>query len=355
MQNRPNAFTQRGGDTILMERLAEGLRALGIQVEIDVSAQANLASVDLVHLFNFALPELTEFLAQHCVQQGKPYVVTTLYEDWPKFFNQMHIHAQALGAYRDAGQPREKWPELAAAAERVEPRAHLENTFAARHAAGLLATGLEEVRVLKRDYGGQLPIFINHVGCDISEFQDDGSYFRSRYGISDFILCVGRIETRKNQLMLLKALEDSELPLVFAAGGFTYQPEYSEHCRKFKRKGETLFLERLTPEELTSAFSACKVHALPSWYELPGIVSLEAARLGANVIVSDNGTSRDYFGPLAFYPRPESPEDIHNAVLAAYYQPKRSQLAERAAQFTWENSAKEVLEVYRRLLPGAAS
>lgn len=350
MQNRPNALTQRGGDTIVLERLSEGLRERGVRVDIDLTGEAELSNYQLVHLYNFATPVFTEQLARRCVAFGVPYVVTTLYEDWPLFYNQMHLHFEALRAYFEAGQPRARWGELAESVRHCEPKERLENGWTAQHAAGLMATGAGEERALRRDYGSAIPTFVCHVGCDIAPFRDDGSLFVSKFGMRDFVLCVGRLETRKNQLMLLKALEDSDLPVVIATSGFTYQPEYAAACRGFRRKGETLFLERLEPELLSSAYAAARVHALPSWYELPGIVSLEAARLGANVVASDFGTARDYFGELAYYARPDSPEDILNAVTAAFHQPKSPALAERVSRYTWSNACEETLGVYEKVL-----
>lgn len=151
--------------------------------------------------------------------------------------------------------------------------------------------------------------------------------------------------------MLLKALEDSEITLVFAGGGFTYQPEYEEVCRRFSRKGKTVFLDRLSPEMLASAYSAARVHALPSWFELPGLVSLEAAEYGANVVVGDKGTISDYFGGHAFYCSPDDSESVRNAVLAAYYAPpRRGELETCVKEFSWDRAAEETLAVYQQVL-----
>jgi glycosyltransferase involved in cell wall biosynthesis len=350
MQNRTNVFTQRGGDTIVLERLSAGLRQFGITVDIDVTAGADLRSYDLVHLFNFATPEYTEYLARRAAECGKPFVVTTLYEDWPIFYNQMQLLAQAFVAYINAGQPQDRWGELAAAIRNCEPRARLENSFAATQAAALLTTGEKESQSLIRDYGTQIRTAVHHLGCDLDTGNQSADLFVKEYGEEDFVLCVGRLETRKNQLALLKALEQSELTLVFAAGGFTYQPEYAQACKAFRRKGKTLFLDRLSPDMLSSAFCAARVHALPSWYELPGLVSLEAARLGCNIVVSPLGTAADYFGELALYARPDEPEDICNAVTAAYYRPPDPKLRERASSYTWQKTADEVRQVYQRIL-----
>ena len=59
-QNRSNVFSHRGGDTIVMERVAEGLRAEGVTVEFDSTGLADLKQFDLVNLYNFALPEMVE-------------------------------------------------------------------------------------------------------------------------------------------------------------------------------------------------------------------------------------------------------------------------------------------------------
>ncbi|MCB0311507.1 MAG: glycosyltransferase, partial [Bdellovibrionales bacterium] len=169
------------------------------------------------------------------------------------------------------------------------------------------------------------------------------------YGVRDFVLCVGRIESRKNQLMLLKALEDSELTVVLAGGGFTYQPEYDQAVRRFVRKGRTIVLDKLSPEMLASAYCAAKVHCLPSWYELPGLVSLEAAHYGCNVVATRSGSTTDYLGDNAFYCDPWSEDSIKNAVLAGYFSPLNSDLKNIVSAFTWERSANEVLKVYREV------
>jgi glycosyltransferase involved in cell wall biosynthesis/Tfp pilus assembly protein PilF len=350
MMNRSNAFSHRGGDTVLMERVAEGLRALGHKVDIDVSGEKNPADYDLAHLHNFAIREATEKMARRCKDAGTPYVVTTMYEDWPKFFNQMANVFYVLKAYIDGGQPAEKWPELLDAARKVEPAKAWDNTWAAHNSEALIATGSYEAESLRRDYPDTPNIEVFHCGCEVSEFDDGGELFRRETGLDNFVFCVGRLEWRKNQLMLLKALEDSDLTVVFATGGFTYQPDYELACRSFVRKGKTIFLGRLEADMLASAFAAARVHVLPSWFELPGLVSLEAARYGTNVVITDYGNARDYFGDLAYYCAPDDDSSIAQAVTAAYYAPTKQGLVEHVKGFTWQKSAEQNVAVYRKIL-----
>ncbi len=350
MQCRENAYTQPGGDTVLMDGISAGLRARGLVVDIDVRGEKNPRDYDLVHLWNFALKEQLERAVKRCTQLSVPFVVNTLYEDWPLFQNQMLAHCAALEAYINSGQDKARWPELLRTAKNVRPAPIWDNSLAANNAAALLASGTSEIAALRRDYPAAKVIEVCPVAADFLDFRDGGDLFRKETGLKDFVLCVGRFELRKNQLMLLKALEDSDMTVVFAGGGFSYQPSYADACRRFKRKGNTVFLDRLEPKMLASAFQAARVHALPGWLELPGIVSLEAANLGTNVVVSDFGTPRDYLGDDAFYCHPGEPDSIRNAVEAAFHSPTKAGLRERVAKFTWDRTAISVGETYQLVL-----
>lgn len=351
MLNRPNARVQPGGDTVVMERICQGLIEKGCAVDIDLDGGKSIKDYDLVHIFNFATPQITEDYARRAKVAGVPYVVTTMYEDRPRFFNQMLAHFEVLREYVVGGQENRIYQELILQARNVAHASKWDNTFAAENAACLIATGQAERSALRRDYNNCAPVEIYRLGCDIIDQRDGGELFTQKTGLRDFVLCVGRLETRKNQLMLLRALEESDLTVVFAGGGFTYQPEYEALCQKFKRRGKTFFLDKLSRTMLVSAYEAASVHVLPSWYELPGIVSMEAARLGTNVVVSDYGTPRDYFGDRAYYCQPDDVDSIYNAVVAAYYAPTRTGLESSIADCTWENAASRVMEIYNQVLP----
>lgn len=351
MQNRKNALKAPGGDTVVMMRVAECLQQRGINVRVDVDREAVLSDYDIVHLHNFATPDDTESLARRCVAAGVPYIVTTMYEDKPLFFNQMVEQAGAFFRYIEAGQPRERFEEFMAPVKRVKPAPCFDNTWTANRAAALVASGVREKETLERDYPDCPFVTTYRLGSDIVDAATKTSIVKGLTGNRDFVLCVGRLEARKNQLMLLKALEDTDIPIVFATSGFTYQPQYAQACKLFKRKqGQVVFLQALSPEELNALFLEARVHALPSWYELPGIVSQEAAKLGANVVVSDYGTPRDYLGDEAFYCAPDDPESILDAVVDAFSSPLRPGLARQVSDYTWENAAARVLEIYQRVL-----
>lgn len=349
VQTRPNVFAQRGGDTVVLERFAAGLRQRGYVVEIDTEGRCSPNDFDLVHLFNFATPALTGAQASEALRCKTPYVVTSLYEETAQFHSQSHYIAGRLVDYVEAGQKRSEFSisyrELAA----IPDAKKFEVSELARHAHAILPNGVNEGKAIKRDFPFSGAIRVVPVGIDRVE-PIAATMFEQTYGVRDFILCVGRIESRKNQLMLLKALEDSELPIVLVGGGFSYQPEYDRAVRNFKRKGQTLILDRLNEQMLASAYSACAIHVLPSWFELPGLVSLEAAARGKNVVVTRTGTTSDYLGDKGFYCFPWDSDSIKSAVYAAYYSPVQAGLVEQATQYTWENAVEALDNVYREIL-----
>ena len=84
IQNRNNAFIAPGGDTLVMEELFRELRSR--DVEVDVAAgKPDLRDVDVVHLVNLTVRSVAEEVAANARSQQVPYVVTTLFEDWPLY------------------------------------------------------------------------------------------------------------------------------------------------------------------------------------------------------------------------------------------------------------------------------
>ena len=349
LQMRTDAFSNPGGDTVVFQRLYDGFKERGLNVAYDINGAINPKDFDLVHLFNFATSEFVDAFAQRCVQANVPFVVSTLYEDWALFFSRMIAYAYIGMAYVETGQDQSKWKELLIAAQKVSAPYYLNNEFAASHAELLFASGQAEKDSLNRAYKDIKKIEIVHFGSDIAVKEADPQKFVDFSGVSDFVLCVGRMECRKNQLMLLKALENVDVPVVLIAGSKVVQKEYEDACRTFRRRAPTLIFNRVEPEMLASAYAAAKVHALPSWYELPGLVTLEAAYYGTNVVASKNGTIYDYLGDEVFYCQPEDEESIKQAVTDAYAAEKNDKLRTLTSSFTWEKTVQKTIEMYSRL------
>ena len=173
--------------------------------------------------------------------------------------------------------------------------------------------------------------------------------FRERWGPDPFVLSVGRIEPRKNTLGLIRAIR----PTRAAAGGHRRGPAglSSDYERECRRAGEGLvaWLGRLDHHDplLASAYAAARVFALPSWFETPGLAALEAALAGCAVVITPYGSTREYFGDLVEYARPDRPEEIRRAVGECWDDGPDPRLARWiATHYLWPNVAQITAEVY---------
>ena len=180
----------------------------------------------------------------------------------------------------------------------------------------------------------------------------DSSLFKKTYNLENFILFIGRIEPRKNIVRLIKAFRNSGLNTCLVIIGKIADQSYFEKC-KLEANENVIFLPPINNDIglLTSAYKAAKVVALPSFYETPGLVALEGGLAGANVVITEIGGTREYFGDYAWYINPIDENSIRMALISAYNTPKNSNLSKRIQdKYTWENVAKKTVQAYRLIM-----
>src|SRR3989454_12678239 len=133
-------------------------------------------------------------------------------------------------------------------------------------------------------------------GVDLRFREGDPSEFRDRYKVEDFVLFVGRVEKRKNLLRLIRAFVRSRLETKLVVLGEVVDEDYFVLCKR-EATDSVLFLPPLPHDSTTlaDAYKACKAVALPSYYETPGLVGLEAGLAGANVVVTADGGAEEKF------------------------------------------------------------
>lgn len=347
-QNRPDMFDRPGGDTAVLYALKKELEAKGVYIEISTNPTHSGEGFDIVHTFNTTLAEYSDAFTRNALANGKLLVATSLQEDFPRYMTRARIFYEIFSRYIKHGQPQQLFDKLTTEVDLNREGPLLTAPLTISHAAALYTSGEEESSCINRHFSGARTV-VARFGLTIPEEPVDGSIFSETFGITDFVLCVGRLESRKNQLMLLKALENETIPLVFITGGVLYQPAYAELCHAFKRQAPTLFLDRLDRKMLLSAYAASRVHALPSWYELPGLVTLEAAALGCRIVASSWGTTRDYVGDAITYCEPDSVASIRQAIFTAIDTPPDPTLVQTMRAFTWESSAATIFDSYQNV------
>jgi glycosyltransferase involved in cell wall biosynthesis len=360
MLNRPTAFIAPGGDVAQMEATRRHLQSLGHKVEVSLATRPDVSGFDVVHVFNMQSGTMPHSFHQiaHAKKQNKPVVLSTIY--WTH--EELNAAAQAELAGQSSVRrrlatllqtPLRAWPLLAHhGLEKIRNRGkEFERQKACLEVAdALLPNTRAEQELLMRDFGVDEAKF--HIIPNAAEgrfYRADPAPFIEKFGMRDFVLCVARIEPRKNQLRLLEVLRELGLPGAFI-GKMERSSPYVQACLQFAGP-RVLFLDHLPHAELAPAYAAAKVHALASWYETPGLSNLEAALAGANIVSTSRGGTREYFEEMAFYCEPDDMASIRTAVQAAFAKDKDTCMrAHIKAHFTWEHVAALTAEIYQEVL-----
>lgn len=167
-------------------------------------------------------------------------------------------------------------------------------------AKAIITLSKEEYEKAYKKYGSKVHYLSN--GVDIAKFSDgNGTSFKRKYNIpasTKMILCSARIDTQKNQLLLLEAFNklcksQDDLHLVLL--GTVSDSDYFRLLKTFiddnVLKTKVTFIQDLTPKDqsLYDAYKGADMLVLPSRHEPFGMVILEAWSAGVPVIASLTG------------------------------------------------------------------
>lgn len=349
MLARPNLLTDPGGDTIQVLHTAEALRQRGLIIDINPS-RPEYKKYDLLHFFNVIDPE---DILGHLQKTTKPYVVSTIYVDYQEYdrYHRRDIVgiANRVLSYHGVEYLKTvgKW---LLKGERLSSYSYLWQGHRRsvvkilKGASCLLPNSENEYRRLVNDFGMEQEYVVVPNGVSIEKFKTVPEQDRAN------ILCVSRIEGRKNQYNLIKALKGTGLMLKLIGNPAKNQQNYYRRCRAIA-DDQVEFLGFVPHETLWQHYAEAQVHVLPSWFETTGLSSLEAALMGCKVVVGDRGDVRDYFQNDAWYCQPGDPTSIRNAILEAYHAPYCSELANRIiSQYNWQNASNLTFFAYQKAL-----
>jgi glycosyltransferase involved in cell wall biosynthesis len=217
----------------------------------------------------------------------------------------------------------------------------------AKHAKMLLPNSESEYKRFAAKYRITTPYHVVPNGIAAEQVAKEYPY-SAQY--KDAVISMGRIESRKNQLNLIRALNNTQYRLYIHGKPSPNNMAYYEQC-KAEAAQNVHIAGHLDEQELYTAYSNARVHVLPSYFETTGLSSLEAAAMGCNIVVTDRGDTRDYFRDDAWYCEPESPASIRTAVDAAYNAPYSEDFRARIlSEYTWQRAAEETLKAYKDVL-----
>ena len=175
-----------------------------------------------------------------------------------------------------------------------------------------------------------------------------------------YFLYVGKLETRKNVKRILQAyaryrkVSGRQERLVLVGRRSASFPEIDEMILALGIKDQVVLPGYVPSNDLPLLYSAAKMFVFPSCWEGFGIPILEAMACGAPVLTSNRTSMPEIAGDAAFLVDPESVEEIAEGMAhVASSTSLRSKLIERgferAKAFTWDDCARQTLEVYRKV------
>lgn len=343
-----------------LTKTAEYLRKCGVEVDFSTQLEPDLTGYDVVHLFNLIRPQEVFLQACNAKRQGKPVVLSTIYVDYSGY----ERNARAgLGGWlaRHVSPFTMEWIKVIARAL-VNGEINKGSVYTITHGylnlcrkiVGMtdvfLPNSNSEMQRVYLDFEAakEKPFVVVPNAVDTVVFDEKGVVVgdaAKKY--EGCVLCVARIEGIKCQLLLVQAMRDLPYQLVLIGKP---APNHLAYFESVKREAgdQVHFVRQVPHEELAQYYKAARVHALVSWMETTGLSSLEAGVMGCNLVITDKGDTRDYFGDDAFYCEPDSVESIRDAIVRAYNAPSNPALIQRIQEdYNWEKAAKKTLEGYR--------
>ena len=353
---RSTLYTIKGGDTIQVSETARCLAELGVQVDIKLTDQdIDYQAYDLLHFFNIIRPA---DILYHLKKSAKPFVLSPILVDYSefdkyhrkgvagiifRFMNTDNIeYIKAVGRWV-LGRDRLMSNDYLWKGQRKSIESLLSRT------GRLLPNSQSEYERLAARYSVKCDYTVVVNGIERSIFHP-GNFIKKD---PQLVICVARIEGVKNQLNLIRALNNTQFRLLIIGAPAPNQAGYYTTCRA-EAATNIRFIEHVPQKELSGYYQRAKVHVLPSWFETTGLSSLEAGAMGCNLVITAKGDTRSYFGEDAVYCDPASPENIYKAVAEAAAKAEDTILAEKInTHYTWQQAAIQTLSAYQTIKAAA--
>jgi len=361
MQNRASTFSIPGGDTVQMVKTKEYLEKLGVSVDINLDLEPDVSKYDVVHLFNILRVQETYIQILNARRYKKPVVVSNIY------WNNSEYEHNAFKGLRKlindyAGTEflerikgvnriiRDKEFNKASVAVIMKGRKNLQKVVI-KNTDMFLPNAYGEILQMERDFNIKIDKYIvapNSIDTNVFKLDNKRNNEYEKY--RDCVLCVARIDPRKCMVNLIEAVNQLNLPLVIVGKASATHNWYYKEVLKHKTDNITI-ISGLPHEELNKLYNVAKVHALVSWYETPGLTNLEAGVCGCNLVMTDKGTTKEYFKEYVSYCDPDNIDSIKGAILKEYNKPKSDLIRKHIlSNFTWEITADRTLEAYTKVL-----
>lgn len=214
----------------------------------------------------------------------------------------------------------------------------------------LTDTPEEKIEVV---YQGCRPEFMMLVG------ETEKKKLREKYGLPEnYLLNVGALEPRKNQLLILKALMAGpiDMPLVIAGQNTNYRKELQSFINQNELHRQVILLPDFPFADLPALYQCATVFVFPSSYEGFGIPVVEALTSGLPVIAATGSCLEESGGPDSIYVSPDNAEELAERIkeVLSDEQKRNSMMVKGlnyALRFSDQSIADNLLRIYKSLIP----
>jgi glycosyltransferase involved in cell wall biosynthesis len=182
-----------------------------------------------------------------------------------------------------------------------------------------------------------------------------------------FLLSVGDLQPRKNQIGLIhafarlaKAYPQLKHHLVLAGKETWFADRVHEAARNSGAAERIHFLGFVSDGDLLQLYNACEVFVFPSFYEGFGLPVLEAMACGRAVACSNASALPEVADGAAILFDPYAADEMVRALADLLLDPElRARMErlgpQRAAHFSWHNSARKTLQVFYEVAARASA
>lgn len=187
-----------------------------------------------------------------------------------------------------------------------------------------------------------------------------------KYDLPDFyILYLGGYELHKNVMTLLLAWSyvgqalGEDYPLVLAGRKpdtvSDVYPDYDDYIKRLRIEEYVRWIGYVDEADKPTLYRQAELFVFPSQYEGFGLPVVEAMASGTSVVTTDSASLPEVVGEAGFAVAAEDARAMAGAIIAGVIQENlaanlRQKGLARARQFSWEETAKETLLVYDKVL-----
>lgn len=303
------------------------------RAQLPLPAEYFVGAIDLYHATDFVLPPL---------RRGTRSIVTV--HDL-SFVRVPDAASPRLKAYLDVVVPRSVKRADYVTADSQATKDDLQNIY------GIPG---EKIEVL---YSGVHQRYFQNIQSVASSVT-----MRSQYAIPDrpYIFTIGTVQPRKNYSRLIRAIKQLreqhyDIGLVIAGGKGWLEDEMYQTIEQTKMQDFVHLIGFADEDDLPALYHHAECVAFPSLYEGFGFPVLEAMASGTPVVTSNISSLPEVAGNAALLVDPLKVDEIAAAIQQILDDSDlRQQLIKfgnkQARKFTWAQSAKQLLQIYEKVL-----